>query len=256
MCSSVGLRHPPAERKVSRTHWHWREVTCPVAALPCAARIDRPPGCKRYVGPACTADFPRLRTPAQMTPIPARSDRMRCTGLVLIMSENAAPQKHGAGDDISSSSSADVRVQRDALLTEELAENCDMKMFMLHADGSHLSQVRSVAARPISEELFAAQAFVLAMDGIHARTCAVTACSFDFAISGQSFARCLRLSASPSSESTAASMRRPTGRTQRTRDRSAHTTEDAFSCRCAHRSQCSAGAIFAVFGASQRSLAF
>ena len=103
------------------------------------------------------------------------------------MSENAAPQKHGAGDDISSSSSADVRVQRDALLTEELAENCDMKMFMLHADGSHLSQVRSVAARPISEELFAAQAFVLAVDWIHAHTCAVTACSFDFAVSGQSF---------------------------------------------------------------------
>ena len=103
------------------------------------------------------------------------------------MSENAAPQKHGAGDDISSSSSADVRVQRDALLTEELAENCDMKMFMLHADGSHLSQVRSVAARPISEELFAAQAFVLAVDWIHACTCAVTAWSLDFAVSRQYF---------------------------------------------------------------------
>ena len=60
---------------------------------------------------------------------------------------------------------------------------------LLHADGSHLSQVRSVATRPISEELFAAQAFVLAMDGIHARTCAVTACPFDFAISPKCLSR-------------------------------------------------------------------
>ena len=47
--------------------------------------------------------------------------------------------------------------------TAEMAENCAMKMFTLHADGSHLSQVRSVAARPTSEELFAAHAVVLAV---------------------------------------------------------------------------------------------
>ena len=31
-----------------------------------------------------------------MTPIPARFDLMRCTGLVFIMAENQAPREHGA----------------------------------------------------------------------------------------------------------------------------------------------------------------
>ncbi len=74
-----------------------------------------------------------------MTPIPARSDHLRCTGVVLIIAEKAASTQHAAGDDTFTSSSADVQVQvqREALLTAELAENCAMKMFTLHADGSH-----------------------------------------------------------------------------------------------------------------------
>ena len=63
--------------------------------------------------------------------------------MVLIIPEKAASTQHAAGDDTSTSSSADVQVQREALLTEELAESCAMKMFTLHADGSHLSQVPS-----------------------------------------------------------------------------------------------------------------
>ena len=71
------------------------------------------------------------RSHAQITRIPARSDRMRCTVLALVMSENRAPRENGAGDDLSALSSADVRVQRAALLTAELAEICATNMFIL-----------------------------------------------------------------------------------------------------------------------------
>ena len=42
---------------------------------------------------------PRHST-TQMTTIPARTDRMLCAELVLVMSENAAPTNLGAGDEI------------------------------------------------------------------------------------------------------------------------------------------------------------
>ena len=135
--------YPLAVHTVPLARWPWHAATCPAAALSCAARTDLPAGCKRYFVRACTADFSRQRSHAQITPIPARSDRMRCTGVVLIIPEKAASTQHAAGDDTSTSSSADVQVQREALLTEELAESCAMKMFTLHADGSHLSQVPS-----------------------------------------------------------------------------------------------------------------
>ena len=95
--------YPLAVHKVPLARWPWHAATCPTAAVSCAARTDLPAGCTPFVARACTADFPRLRTPARMTPIPARFDLMRCTGLVFIMAENQAPREHGAGDHISCS---------------------------------------------------------------------------------------------------------------------------------------------------------
>ena len=81
------------------------------------------------------------------------------------MSENEAPQKHGAGDGSTASSSAYRRVQREALLTTELAEICATKMFMLRADGPHATEVPTFAGRPTPEEVVIAQAAVLAAIG-------------------------------------------------------------------------------------------
>ena len=100
-----------------------------------------------------------------MTPIPARSDLMRCTGLVLIMAENHAPRENGAGDDHTASISSDVRVHRAALLTAELAEICATIMFTLHADGPHATNVPTVAGRPTIEEIITTQDAVLAAIG-------------------------------------------------------------------------------------------
>ena len=81
------------------------------------------------------------------------------------MAENAASAANGAGDAISSSSSADVRVQREALLTEDLAVECATKMFTQRAEGPHASDMPTVAARPTPEEIIIAQAAVLAAIG-------------------------------------------------------------------------------------------
>ena len=81
------------------------------------------------------------------------------------MSENDAPQEHGAGDDFSASGSADVRVQRAALLTAELAEKCATEMFTLRAEGPHATEAPTVAGRPTPEEIVIAQAGVLAAIG-------------------------------------------------------------------------------------------
>ena len=91
-----------------------------------------------------------------MTPIPARFDLMRCTGLVLIMAENHAPRENGAGDDHTASISSDVRVHRAALLTAELAEICAKNMFTVRAEGPHATEAPTLAGRPTPEEIIIA----------------------------------------------------------------------------------------------------
>ena len=81
------------------------------------------------------------------------------------MSENEAPQNHGAGDDIPASSAADVRVHRAALLTAELAQKCATDMFTLRANGPHATELPTLASRPTPEEITIAQAAVLAAIG-------------------------------------------------------------------------------------------
>ena len=157
--------YPLAVHTVPLARWPWHAATCPAAALSCAARTDLPAGCKRYVVRACTADFSHPGSHAQITPIPARSDRMRCTGVALIMSENQAPRENGAGDDLSATSATNARGQREAVLTAELAEDCATKMFMLRADGPHATEVPTFAGRPTPEEVVIAQAAVLAAIG-------------------------------------------------------------------------------------------
>ena len=85
--------------------------------------------------------FPPERTPTKTTLIPALSALILCAELVLYMSESAASAEHTTGDDISSSSSADVRVLRDALLSLEKAEMCAIS---LRAVGPHASMVPPV----------------------------------------------------------------------------------------------------------------
>jgi hypothetical protein len=60
--------------------------------------------------------------------------------LGLIMSENAARENQGAGDDSGGGAPADGRVRRAALLTAELAEDCTTKMFRSPMDGPQLCQ--------------------------------------------------------------------------------------------------------------------
>ena len=106
--------------------------------------------------------FSPERTPTKTTLIPALSAHVLCAGLVLIMSETAAPAELATGDDISPSSSADVQVQREALLTEEMVVECGTNMFTQRAEGPHASDMPTVAGRgPTIEEIGLAQAGVL-----------------------------------------------------------------------------------------------
>ena len=88
-----------------------------------------------------------------MTTIPASSDRIPCSGLLLDMSENAAPQQLAAGDDGQVDNTADARVRRAALLTLQLAEACATKMFTERADGPHSSAIDLVSVFPTIEEI-------------------------------------------------------------------------------------------------------
>mmetsp|Transcript_74358 Transcript_74358/g.147766 ORF Transcript_74358/g.147766 Transcript_74358/m.147766 type:complete len:112 (+) Transcript_74358:177-512(+) len=99
--------------------------------LPYPPSVAPPDDAALSLQPARTARFERPPTPAHtcMTTTPATSDRVARTGLLLDMSENAAPQQLAAGDDESGGSGADARVHRAALLTLELAEECSTKMF-------------------------------------------------------------------------------------------------------------------------------
>ena len=100
-------------------------------------------------------------TPTKTTIIPALSALVLCAGLVLIMSETAAPAEHPPGDRPSSPSTADGRVQREARLTEEMAVDCATKLFTQYAKDPHTSKVPTVAGRPTIEEIGLARAGVL-----------------------------------------------------------------------------------------------
>ena len=132
------------------------------AALPAKRGPTR---CCCAVAPARTAHFEPPPTPARTDPIPASSDRITRAGLLLDMSENAAPQQLAAGDDEGGGNMADARVWRAALLTQQLAEECATKMFTERADGPHASKIDQVAVRPTVEEIAIGQAAVLAALG-------------------------------------------------------------------------------------------
>lgn len=118
-----------------------------MCALARAARLEPPP------------------SPAQMTPIPASCDRLLRSGVVPIMSENAAPQDLGAGDDLSVKCQPDVLPRRAKLLTTKLAEECVTKLFTERADGPHASNLDLISIRPTVEEIVIAQAAVLGAIG-------------------------------------------------------------------------------------------
>ena len=100
-----------------------------------------------------------------MTTTPASSDRAARAGLLLDMSENAAPQQLGAGDDEGGGSTADAQVRRAALLTPQLAEICAIKMFRERTEGPHALIIDPVAVCPTVEEIVIGQAAVLAALG-------------------------------------------------------------------------------------------
>ena len=111
--------------------------------------------------PARTARLEPPPSPAQMTPIPASCGRLLCSGLVLIMSENAAPQDLGAGDHSPTSTCADGPRRRAKLLTTELAVECATKMFAQRADGLHATEAELISVYPTIEEIAIVQAAVL-----------------------------------------------------------------------------------------------
>ena len=96
-----------------------------------------------------------------MTPIPASYDRLLCSGVVPIMSENAAPQHQGAGEHSPASICADGPRRRAKLLTTELAVECAYKMFTQLTGGPHATKADPLAVYPTIEEIIIAQAGVL-----------------------------------------------------------------------------------------------
>ena len=100
-----------------------------------------------------------------MTTIPAPSDLDARAGLLLDMSENAAPQQLGAGDDEGGGSTADARVRRATLLTLELAEDCATKMFTQRVNGPHALEIDPVAIHPTVNEIEIGQAAAKAAIG-------------------------------------------------------------------------------------------
>ena len=100
-----------------------------------------------------------------MTPIPTLTDHLLCSDVVLIMSENAAPQNQGAGDESSAVIGADGPRRRVKLLTTELAQECATEMFTQLANGPHSTKAELIFAQPTIEEIGIAQAAVLVAIG-------------------------------------------------------------------------------------------
>ena len=100
-----------------------------------------------------------------MTPIPTLTDHLLCSDVVLIMSENAAPQNQGAGDESSAVIGADGPRRRVKLLTTELAQECATEMFTQLANGPHSTKAELIFAQPTIEEIGILQAAVLVAIG-------------------------------------------------------------------------------------------
>ena len=114
---------------------------------------------------ARTSGFEPSPSPARMTTIPATSDRPRCSGLLINISENAARVNQETGDESGGAAPADGRARRAALLTTELAEDCATKMFTERADGPHALNIDLVAICPTVEEIAIGQKAVAAALG-------------------------------------------------------------------------------------------